>query len=259
MRLLMPSMRRGRSLRGGGALPLLLAAAARCSAAAEKPETTVRDRLHRQRRRPRAPARSTSAAISARIIAPSCASRTAPSLCAATSAATRTIRTIVVWQASVGKTARECLWDLQGGSDAQDRRSGRVIAGPKGGAATVSVPLRIAVVKHKEAVLASEGFQLDVAIPAAGSTAFTEVQEILVPSPGRTATTSSMSASSGDGGRASQPAGARSRPSQSSRSLSSSRKKRRRRPPSRLRPAQPKVLPTPTTVSCFRNSPVHAG
>ena len=35
--------------------------------------------------------------------------------------------------------------------------SGRVIAGPKGGAATVAVPLRIAVVKYQEAVLTTAG------------------------------------------------------------------------------------------------------
>jgi hypothetical protein len=91
----------------------------------------------------------------------------------------------VIWQASVGKTARECLWDLQGGLTLKVGVSGRVIAGPKGGAGTVNVPLKIVVVKHKEAVLATEAVSLDVAIPATGSGVFTQVKDILVPSPGQ--------------------------------------------------------------------------
>jgi len=91
----------------------------------------------------------------------------------------------VVWQASVGRTARECLFDLQGGLTLKIGVSGRVIAGPKGGPTTVSVPLKIAVVKYREAVLASETLSVDVAIPAQGSTTFTQVKEILVPSPGQ--------------------------------------------------------------------------
>jgi hypothetical protein len=90
----------------------------------------------------------------------------------------------VIWQASVGETARECLYDLQNNLTLKVGVSGRVIAGPKGGAGTVTVPLRIAVVKHKEAVLASQLFPVAVTIPPQGSTAFTEVREIVVPSPG---------------------------------------------------------------------------
>ena len=91
----------------------------------------------------------------------------------------------IIWKASVGKTARECLFDLQGGLTLKIGVSGRVIAGPKGGADTVSVPLKIAVVKFKDAVLATETQAVDVAIPATGSTTFTQVKEILVPSPGQ--------------------------------------------------------------------------
>ena len=46
---------------------------------------------------------------------------------------TRTTRKLVIWQASVGKTARECLYDLQGSLTLKIGVSGRVIAGPKGG------------------------------------------------------------------------------------------------------------------------------
>jgi hypothetical protein len=90
----------------------------------------------------------------------------------------------VMWQASVGKTARECLYDLQNTLTLRVGVSGRVIAGPKGGPGTVNVPLWIAVVKHQEAVLASQLFPVAISIPAQGSTAFTEVHEIVVPSPG---------------------------------------------------------------------------
>jgi len=91
----------------------------------------------------------------------------------------------VIWQASVGKTARECLFDLQGGMTLKVGISGRVIAGPKGGPTTVSVPLKIAVVKYRESVLATQDYTIDVAIPAGGAATFTQVREILVPSPGK--------------------------------------------------------------------------
>lgn len=91
----------------------------------------------------------------------------------------------LIWQASVGKTARECLWDLQGGLTLKVGVSGRVIAGPKGSAATVNLPLKIAVVKYKEAVLTEEEYSLDVSIPQTGTGVFTQVKEILVPSPGQ--------------------------------------------------------------------------
>lgn len=90
----------------------------------------------------------------------------------------------VVWQASIGETARECLYDGQGNLTLRVGVSGRVAAGPKGGSETVSLPLRIAVVKYKEAVLASELYPLSIAIPPSNSTVFRQVHEINVPSPG---------------------------------------------------------------------------
>ena len=90
----------------------------------------------------------------------------------------------VIWQASVGKTARECLYDQAGNLTLRIGVSGRVIAGPKGGPQTVSLPLRLAVVKYKEAVLANELAPLAVTIPPGNSTTFNEVREITVPSPG---------------------------------------------------------------------------
>jgi hypothetical protein len=91
----------------------------------------------------------------------------------------------VVWQASIGNTARECLYDGQGGLTLRIGVSGRVIAGPKGGpGSSVSLPLRIAVVKYQEATLSSELYALSVTIPAENSTVFNEVREISLPSPG---------------------------------------------------------------------------
>lgn len=90
----------------------------------------------------------------------------------------------VIWQGSVAETARECLYDPAGNLTLRIGVSGRVIAGPRGGPQTVQLPLRIVVVKHKEAVLASELYPLTVAIPPGNSTVFREVREITVPSPG---------------------------------------------------------------------------
>jgi hypothetical protein len=90
----------------------------------------------------------------------------------------------VIWQASFGNTARECLYDAQGGLTVKVGVSGRVIAGPKGAPGEVTVPFKIAIVKFKEAVLASQGYTLAMTLPSVGSTTFTEVREIAVPSPG---------------------------------------------------------------------------
>jgi hypothetical protein len=91
----------------------------------------------------------------------------------------------VVWQSSFGKTARECLFDTQGNLTLRIGISGRLVSGPKGDGDSVTIPIRIAIVKYKESVLATERFELAATIPARGSTVFTEVKEITVPSPGR--------------------------------------------------------------------------
>ena len=91
----------------------------------------------------------------------------------------------IIWQASIGDTARECLYDAQGNLTLRIGVSGRVLAGPKGGPGVVNVPLRIVVVKYKEAVLYSELKPLAITIPAENSTVFRNVYEVTVPSPGR--------------------------------------------------------------------------
>ena len=91
----------------------------------------------------------------------------------------------LIWQASIGDTARECLYDLEGNLTLRIGVSGRVLAGPKGGPGAVNIPLRIAVIKYQEAVLYSELKQLAITIPATNSTVFRNVYEVTVPSPGR--------------------------------------------------------------------------
>ena len=91
----------------------------------------------------------------------------------------------IIWQASIGDTARECLYDLEGNLTLRIGVSGRVLAGPKGGPGDVNVPLRIVVVKYQEATLYSELKQLSITIPAQNSTVFRNVYEVTVPSPGR--------------------------------------------------------------------------
>lgn len=90
----------------------------------------------------------------------------------------------VTWQASVGNTARECLYDGQGGLLLRVGVSGRVIAGPKGAPGDVIVPLRIVIEKYRESELVSELYEIPVTIPAANSTVFTNVYEFNLPSPG---------------------------------------------------------------------------
>ena len=91
----------------------------------------------------------------------------------------------IIWQASIGETARECLYDQQNNLILRIGVSGRVLNGPKGGPGTVNLPLRIAVIKYQEAVLYSEVKQLAITIPATNSTVFRNVYEITVASPGR--------------------------------------------------------------------------
>jgi hypothetical protein len=90
----------------------------------------------------------------------------------------------VIWQASIGRTARECLYDTEGNLTLRIGVSGRVIAGPKGGPGTVEVPIGIVVEKYQEAELAAETLPLSVTIPPQNSTTFSEVREITVTSPG---------------------------------------------------------------------------
>lgn len=90
----------------------------------------------------------------------------------------------VIWQASFGDTARECLYNPDGSLTLRIGVSGRVIAGPKSSGGDVSVPFKVAIVKFKESTLATQGFTVAANLSQSSSTTFREVQEITVPGPG---------------------------------------------------------------------------
>ena len=69
----------------------------------------------------------------------------------------------VKYQASLGKTAREChnsgtSYTIKIGA------AGRVVAGPKGGPATITVPIRVAIAHQFGATLYSELFKVPVTL-----------------------------------------------------------------------------------------------
>jgi hypothetical protein len=83
--------------------------------------------------------------------------------------------------ASITKTARQC--SLEGGQIvAKIGIQGRVIAGPSGAPPTVTVPLRVAVVKGGvgEKTIATKAYQTTVQMDDSGSVPFTLVAEDLV-------------------------------------------------------------------------------
>jgi len=88
------------------------------------------------------------------------------------------------WQAGIRDTARQCFDGPDGKMTIKIGVSGRVLAGPKGGPGDVTVPVRIAVVKFQEAVLASELYKEKVTVGEGHSTNFRRVYQIDVPDPG---------------------------------------------------------------------------
>lgn len=90
----------------------------------------------------------------------------------------------VVWQASISETARQCSEDPNGTMTLKIGVSGRVLAGPKGGPADVTVPIRVAVVKFQESVLSSELHKEAISIGPDLSTVFRRIYTVTVPSPG---------------------------------------------------------------------------
>lgn len=90
----------------------------------------------------------------------------------------------VVWQAAISETARQCSESPDGTMTLKIGVSGRVLAGPKGGPADVTVPIRVAVVRFQESVLTSELHKETVTIGPQLSTVFRRVYDVTVPSPG---------------------------------------------------------------------------
>ena len=93
-------------------------------------------------------------------------------------------RNSVLWQASIGETARQCQDGPDGKLSIKIGVSGRVIAGPKGAPGDVTVPVRVAVVKFQEAVLSSELHKEKVTIGTDLTTGFSRVYQVDVPDPG---------------------------------------------------------------------------
>ncbi|PCJ88803.1 MAG: hypothetical protein COA52_12665 [Hyphomicrobiales bacterium] len=90
----------------------------------------------------------------------------------------------LVHQARIEKTAREC--SLQDGKLVMRIGvNGRVLAGPRGVSTTLSVPIRVVVVKHQDAVLYSEIHPISVQISDFDRTPdFVTVVNVAVPDPG---------------------------------------------------------------------------
>jgi hypothetical protein len=71
----------------------------------------------------------------------------------------------IKYQASIGKTARECH-NTGSSYSIKVGVSGRVVAGPKGGAGSVVVPLRVAIAQQFGAVAYTELFKIPVNLTA---------------------------------------------------------------------------------------------
>ncbi len=90
----------------------------------------------------------------------------------------------LVHQARIEKTAREC--SLQNGQLVMRIGvNGRALAGPRGVSTTLSVPVRIVVIKHPDTVLYSEIQPISVQISDFDRTPdFVTVVNVAVPDPG---------------------------------------------------------------------------
>ena len=88
----------------------------------------------------------------------------------------------VRYQATITKTARECIRSGAGEITAHIGIQGRVIVGPAGAPATVEVPLRVAVVQGgvAEKVLATKAYRTNVEVGEQDSVPFSLVVDDLV-------------------------------------------------------------------------------
>ncbi len=87
-------------------------------------------------------------------------------------------------QGSITKTARECHALDAGTLNIKIGVAGRIIAGPKGGAGTVTLPLRVAVARqHDNSVLFSKAFSVSVSLnpPDFGSDYSTVFDQVTFP------------------------------------------------------------------------------
>lgn len=88
----------------------------------------------------------------------------------------------VRYQASISKTARECVKTADGFA-VKIGVAGRAVAGPKGGQGSLTLPLRVVVSKQGAGPLYSELFKVPVTIapPALGADFSHVVQQVAVP------------------------------------------------------------------------------
>ncbi|WP_237154529.1 hypothetical protein [Oryzibacter oryziterrae] len=74
---------------------------------------------------------------------------------------------IIRFQASINKFARECHTDpISGATTIKVGVFGRMLAGPKGGTGSATLPLRLVVVRNGDEVLYSQLFKIAATIPA---------------------------------------------------------------------------------------------
>ena len=112
---------------------------------------------------------------------PPIAIRAGASTFAVAAAGKQAVGNDVRFQATIGKTAREC--NLSGGEiTARIGIQGRVIAGPAGAPPSVEIPLRIAVVQGgvTEKVIATKAYRTSVEMTEDGSVPFSFVADDLV-------------------------------------------------------------------------------
>ena len=71
----------------------------------------------------------------------------------------------LAYQGTIGRFARECVPAPGGGTSIKVGVAGRVLSGPAGAPQSVSLPLRVVLVKNGSEVLFSELQQVSVAVP----------------------------------------------------------------------------------------------
>ncbi|MHA1158541.1 MAG: hypothetical protein ACTSP2_07330 [Alphaproteobacteria bacterium] len=77
------------------------------------------------------------------------------------------VQSAIRYQASLGRTARECSRPTPDTMSVKIGLEGRVVAGPKGGAGNVDLPIRIAVIKQSDnKILHSSLYRLTVPVQA---------------------------------------------------------------------------------------------
>lgn len=91
----------------------------------------------------------------------------------------------IVYQASFAESVRECLARPDGRLTVRVGVSIRLIAGPRGKAQNVALPLRLAVVRDETTLQFSKLYRLSARLSTTRSTTISEVYDITIPAPAR--------------------------------------------------------------------------